>query len=555
MGILGDTARRWLGRGTRRPLGVQTPPETLAPAAPVEGVAPPGRRTRLALGIVALGLLLSVTTFLLASRGYSAAERSRLAREADALVASLGETFSRSGAQLYGLRGLYESSDEVRGEEFRRFAQRILERHPEIRGLSWNPRLPAASAEERARQLEALGLAGLEPWQRGPDGSRQPVPSGRAAVVVGRIEPFAPNRAALGFDIASEPTRNTALELSLKTGRPTQTAPIQLVQQARPDDIGILTLLPVFAIGSDGHPGAAPPLGWVAQVSEPQVIADALADERWRRHGWAFTLWDREATERTLLAHWGGAPMLPESPRTLIADLSIGERAIVAVLRPLAPPRRAHEPWGMAASVLAFTLLLGFVVWRLDRQRSYAEWLSRTDPLTGLANRRELGVALESAFAGGASVTLILVDIDHFKAVNDSFGHAAGDRVLQLVAGALQETVRGATDRVGRMGGEEFAVLLCGLEEEEIAPVWLRLQERIRALGARLPCPVTVSAGIASTSLEAPGTPLRSGVLSPTDRAELLLRKADDALYTAKHRGRDGAVLQRGDTHEPLEMR
>ncbi len=552
MGKLGGAARRWLRRPTRRPLAIETPREPLA--VPLAVVAPPGRRTRLALGIVALGAALSATTYQVASEAYEAAERNRLAREVDALTTSIGDAFSRSSAQLYGLRGLFEASDEVRPEEFRRFALRIVERHPEIRGLSWNPRLPpAADAEERRRQLASLGLPELEPWQRAPDGGREPAPLDRAVVVVGLIEPLAANRAALGFDVASEPARRAALEASAATGRPTQTSPITLIQQVRLDGTGVLTFLPVFA-GSDGAdaPSAPEPLGWVAQVSEPQAIADALAEERWSRHGWAFTLWDHESGRVDLLAHWGGAPMRPDTPGAIATSLSIGERPIHAVLRPLSPSPWSHEPWGMAGSVLGFTALLGFVVWRLDRQRSLAEWLSRTDPLTGLANRRELGQALEEALASGASVTLILGDIDHFKRVNDSFGHAAGDRVLQFVAGALRETVRSATDRVGRMGGEEFAVVLCGLEEAEIASVWQRLQERILALGAHLPAPVTLSAGIASTCLEVPGTPLRSEVLSPADRAELLLRAADDALYEAKRRGRDGAVALRGGLPEAL---
>jgi diguanylate cyclase (GGDEF)-like protein len=191
-------------------------------------------------------------------------------------------------------------------------------------------------------------------------------------------------------------------------------------------------------------------------------------------------------------------------------------------------------------------------VWRLDRQRAIAERLSRTDALTGLSNRRDFNAALESVLERGLPVALVVLDVDNFKRVNDAYGHAEGDRVLQLVAATLQGVVRIATDRVGRLGGEEFGLLLTGLSEEELPAVWGRLRAQLEGLAASLPLRVTVSAGIAAPFLEPPESPLRTGSLSVDDAAEALMKGADAALYEAKRTGRDRAVLSRGEAFEPL---
>lgn len=546
-----ETVRRWLVRGTRKPLAVVTPRSGLPPAVPLTAVAPRGQRARLAFGIVLLGAAVSASTFFLASQQYDSAAQDQLASQANALATALSVAFSSSDLQLYALRGLFEASDEVRADEFQRFATGIMEIHPEIRRIAWNLRLPPASAAARRQFLDAHGLAGIEPWRHAPDGDREPVPPGSEAVVIALAYPFGENRSLVGFDLTSEPGVEVTLRKSAGASRPVRTGALELRLGNRPDEIGVHSFLPVYGFGSLALASSGTqPAGWVSITISPQAVADQLAAERWYRHGWAFTLWDYVTGHPVLLAHWGGVPAPPGSEGTFDNHFEVGERQLLAVMRPLLPQRRSHEPFGMAGSVLGLTVLIGFMVWRLDHQRSLADWLSRTDPLTRLANRRELERALEEALDSGVSVSLILADIDFFKSVNDSFGHAAGDRVLQLVADALRRSVRGGTDRVGRMGGEEFAVLLCGLEEEEIVPVWRRLHEQIDALEPQLPKPVTLSVGIASTCLEEPGTPLRSGVLSAADRAELLLRNADNALYEAKHRGRDRAIILRHGAFE-----
>ena len=130
----------------------------------------------------------------------------------------------------------------------------------------------------------------------------------------------------------------------------------------------------------------------------------------------------------------------------------------------------------------------------LSRVRSLEEvrTLSLTDPLTGLANRRRLEVVIEHAWAAalrGKPLALALIDLDHFKRINDEHGHLAGDRLLQLISSVLQEEVRG-TDLVVRYGGDEFLVLMPGETAKGAAALIARVQTRLAGK-------VEFSAGIA----------------------------------------------------------
>lgn len=154
------------------------------------------------------------------------------------------------------------------------------------------------------------------------------------------------------------------------------------------------------------------------------------------------------------------------------------------------------------------------------------EYRATHDALTGMLNRGavidQAGQALRQR--GGA---MIVLDIDHFKRINDEFGHPAGDRVIQAIARCLQELVQ-APAIVGRVGGEEFTVLLPTLARDEALAMTERLRLRI-AREASGPAPVTASFGL---SLNLPGTDF-----------ELAYGLADAALYRAKRAGRNQVVL------------
>jgi len=179
------------------------------------------------------------------------------------------------------------------------------------------------------------------------------------------------------------------------------------------------------------------------------------------------------------------------------------------------------------AHFLLLALLYRLIVRRQDVERRL-ENLAMTDPLTGLANRRSLETALESAVSRAkrhnSDVSVIFLDVDHFKQFNDRFGHKVGDEVLRAVARVVLSSVR-TEDVAGRYGGEEFLVVLP--ETDEVGSVGLaeRIRSAVRAWDLPLP-PVTISLGVATLGAQ-------------SSSVAALVAKADQALYVSKQTGRD----------------
>ncbi|MDB5506891.1 MAG: Diguanylate-cyclase [Devosia sp.] len=173
------------------------------------------------------------------------------------------------------------------------------------------------------------------------------------------------------------------------------------------------------------------------------------------------------------------------------------------------------------------------------------EAISRRDPLTGLGNRRALDATLDAlADTGvtGEELALLLLDIDHFKAYNDTLGHQAGDACLKLVADLIRSELRIASDTAYRFGGEEFLIVLRRTEFADATHLAERLRRHLEA--SALPHPAT-AAGIVTVSLGVAAARLGPGVTG----AELI-GGADAALYAAKHAGRN-QVWPRPSRHRP----
>lgn len=176
------------------------------------------------------------------------------------------------------------------------------------------------------------------------------------------------------------------------------------------------------------------------------------------------------------------------------------------------------------------------LVHQLEIERDLARSNSLTDSLTGLSNRRFFDKALRSEFSkhkrSGSQLSLIMLDVDHFKKYNDHYGHLAGDACLRQIAHALKAVVERASDILARYGGEEFVVILPDTESQGAAAVARRLGESVLRLAlphakSDTSCFVTISLGIASAA---------DYVL--TDGAQLVAL-ADQALYHAKMNGRN----------------
>ena len=182
---------------------------------------------------------------------------------------------------------------------------------------------------------------------------------------------------------------------------------------------------------------------------------------------------------------------------------------------------------------------------RMQLERAQAELArqARFDTLTDLFNRRAFDEALEEALWAArrqhAPLSVLFLDLDNLKEINDANGHLAGDLALQRVADVLRQSIR-ATDVAARYGGDEFVVLLANANEEQAYYLGRRLQENLRQQAKDLSAPIEVSGGIAS--------------LSPLVRtAQDLIQQADIALYHAKHQGKNQIVKYSSLHHRQQE--
>ncbi len=215
---------------------------------------------------------------------------------------------------------------------------------------------------------------------------------------------------------------------------------------------------------------------------------------------------------------------VPWDPESLLLDLTgLCAGVLVTIVGALSP-------------VLLAVALPPVILLQRSLLHQQLRTAARTDAKTGLLNaaawQREAAAKIRMAQRAGQPVALLLADIDHFKRVNDTYGHLAGDEVLAQTATALVQNVR-AGDVLGRFGGEEFVVLLPGADGREACSIAERLRERVSVISlpvAGALVTVTVSIGVAALG---------------THGHELfdLLASADAALYRAKGTGRDQVCL------------
>jgi diguanylate cyclase (GGDEF)-like protein len=207
---------------------------------------------------------------------------------------------------------------------------------------------------------------------------------------------------------------------------------------------------------------------------------------------------------------------------------------LAVVAPPQAGPNPLQTPWLtiLCLAGMLFTLAIAFVFMSLTKER--AERLQRlaaeTDALTGILSRRAFVARAEAALAAGGDVTLLLFDLDHFKRINDRYGHAVGDGVLVGFCHTVAALLPGSAI-FGRMGGEEFACLLRGVRPEEA----LAKAEFLRRAVAAVAVPELPQLAIGvSIGLAAP----EDAAAAPGRQLDALLSRADAALYRAKRDGR-----------------
>jgi diguanylate cyclase (GGDEF)-like protein len=244
---------------------------------------------------------------------------------------------------------------------------------------------------------------------------------------------------------------------------------------------------------------------------------------------------------------WSARPADDGGPLRLI-----GSVVALAALPVAVAPWTAHTTGtvlpqalgnGPAGLVCAFALLASMAD-RTERElrqsRRRLRVLAGTDPLTGVANRRQFEESAARRLRQPAAVSpaLLLLDIDHFKQINDRLGHAAGDRALRLVGRCIQDALR-AGDIAGRLGGDEFALVLTGTSLPQAMGVAERVVSQLQARSAEHHLPLlSLSFGLVQWL--------------PAESVDDALHRADQALYEAKRQGRSRAVAAHREEDQPV---
>ncbi|APG28167.1 hypothetical protein A7E78_10110 [Syntrophotalea acetylenivorans] len=476
-------------------------------------------------------ILASLTlSALLAGSFYRQERRETLAgfeAEVDAIGNQFYQELTFQFEALYLLKALFDGSTIVSDKEFQRVATETLARHSNILALGWVPQIEHPTGEP------SYPLDYLSPEQR--------------------------RSGLLGFDLAAVPAIRPALEAGLSQGRLQAILQFPLFAN-EPELRGVFALLPVLD-AADSKDSARPLRGFIAGFFNVDDLLARLL-EKHVTPGIDLTLLDHTADlEHRILYHHRAPVGTPVAAAAYLDELPViaGHQWRIRAL-PTDSYLNYHSsrvPYLIMLSGFIFTFLIAAYLRmaairsaeieelvkartrKLHETNDKLASLSMTDGLTGIANRRNFDCHLDVEWKRGIReqqpLTLMLIDIDCFKAYNDHYGHLQGDHCLRRVARTLHDQTSRPRDLVARYGGEEFALILphtdCAARS---------LGEQCRAAVESLALPhiasgisnkITVSVGIASM------VPQRGS--QPDD----LIAKADQALYHAKETGRNRVVL------------
>ncbi len=475
--------------------------------------------------------------------------------------------------RLEAVRALFDSSDDpVKRDEFETFTRPLLRENAAIATLSWVPRVlnSERAQHERQAQLDGVPDYHIKDMVRG-NGPMTPSPEHSEYypifyATVPRTSPL------YGLDLRSEADTLAELEHARDTDRLGFSPAPTLVSTGRTQS-GFLLSLPVYKQGTP-HGSVASRrrnlVGFVhGSIITAKMVSIIITDTKTPKGLDLFFYEPGDGAQAMPLyihpSRLRTSPLEPTSraaaaagrfwSRDLLAD---GQPWLTMVARPMPDgPLTVHHE--RAWAVLTFGLILtAAVVTYIRSTRSHASHmmrvnkkvndLARSDPLTALANRRAFVDRLRNGFAscrrGAKPFAILYFDLDHFKDVNDTLGHAVGDELLRQVAARVKDTVR-ETDLIARFGGDEFAVLQSDVEDLESAGT---LAGKIgKVIGE--PCVIegnevhiSASIGISRYTPE---------VAAP----DAMMIQADLALYRAKEDGRNCYRFHSVDLDRQVEER
>jgi diguanylate cyclase (GGDEF)-like protein len=458
-------------------------------------------------------------------------------------------------SRLVTLRTLFESAnEEITRSEFEVFSGRLLENHPGLLRVGW---LPKVYGKERADYEAAAvddGVVGYQMKSFTEDGAFTPAPpSSQYFPVYFSTEPK--TAVVYGFDYSTDPMRWATLERS-RDNDSIATLPTRLVYDQKGGTHGVLVSVPVYVKGTSRTTildrrrnlnGFVVGVFDLAQLLQSIRTATA-ASSAIAINAYPPDLGRSAGAQYRSVPDFSSAPQTPQSIEAFAKEapwsgtLKIGDGNWKVLASPAAGGRLINR-YDRALIVLAADLIIaGFVVvyfvlaGRNARQIALANQrvleLARIDSLTGLPNRavflEQLHAAADArALHRGSTFSVLMLDLDRFKSVNDSLGHADGDVLLREVANRLRSALRG-TDLLARLGGDEFAIIQDGCDDQRkgsadlAAQICKLIAERFLLPGHQVE--VGTSIGIALVPEHG------------SDR-EQLLKKADLALYRSKAAG------------------
>lgn len=455
---------------------------------------------------------------------------------------------------LYTMAAFIESRDSpVSRREFERFSNVFRNRMVGLRDVGWSPRITLAERRSFERLARVTGYPGYRIFENGPHHRRISARMRPEYYPLLFTEAQSAKEHVVGFDILSSPVRAAAIERALRTGQPAATPPTNVMSVRRRNG-GVIGYM---AVGrSRVNTNAPVARGVVLGVFDVVPMIDHSILAKAQSAGLDLFLLDPAQPPGHRLIFWRPAaatdrpPPLESTLRSMrhsTGTIELIDQRWEAIVTPATPLRYLH--WSpLAAMVFGVGLtmtamIVAYLVVSLRRARrlealtaslhhnaEQIRFMARHDALTLLPNRFFFTERIAEAIAdlrNRSSFALLYLDLDHFKAVNDTLGHSAGDRLLRMVAERIASCLR-PIDTVARLGGDEFAIIV---KEFTTTDHIVALAQRLIATVEQPyvidshPVMIGVSIGIAFTN---------SSEATP----ETLLKQADLALYDAKDGGR-----------------
>jgi diguanylate cyclase (GGDEF)-like protein len=462
---------------------------------------------------------------------------------------------------LHSMRAYFESLDDhVTRTEYETFSHSLRERVAGLRDTGWAPRVTAADRDAFEREVRAAGQPNFEIRERSPEGKLVRAGNRAEYFPILYSDPGPINRPIMGFDLASEPTRDRAIDRARATNLPAATPPVKLMNMQRPNG-GLMSFIPVSDTTAAVHDGALPVAGVILGAFETGRMIENILATKLNLSSLEIYVFDPQGPPGNRLIYWHSTSGKPApSEASLLAaphwegTIELLDQKWGAIFVPPASFDSGFAHWTpivVLVAGLAMTGLIAGYLWltlrrtrqlerlttslretseELRRNGAKLDHLARHDTLTGLPNR----MAFRDDVAGdlrrarrGPGLAVLYLDLDRFKAVNDTLGHPAGDRLLCDVADRLRDTVR-EVDTITRLGGDEFAIAQVGAEQPRTA------ETLARRLIDTLSLPYTIEGQRVLVGVSIGIT------LAGQDDADVdqLLRRADMALYAAKRDGR-----------------